>query len=118
MFALRGMSPGAPRNPQGSLRNAEIGDLQLANGNSGVPDRAFCTSFITTPLYGGFAHLALPRWVLVGNVRPPRNVPRNPTEPHGALRVAEIGELRLESGNLRIPRCAHSFFRRRRVSRI
>ena len=59
-------------------------------------------SFRRHPIYGGFASLVPPRWLLGVDVHLPRDVSRKPPWPHGALRGGKMAEIRLESGILRI----------------
>ena len=78
MRAALGMSPGAQRHALGR----KIAALRLESENLGVPWRALCFPF-ATPIYGRFAYLVFPRWVLGGNVRPrgmSPGAPRNAAE--------------------------------------
>ena len=51
-------------------------------------------------MYGDFAYLSSPYWLVVGNASRPWNVPRRPK---GGPRAAKIEELRLPTKNLGIP---------------
>ena len=74
----------------------------MATGNLWNPAMVFCYPIVVAPIYGGCVYLSFLRWVVVGNLRRPRNVARTPTEPHRTPRIAKIWELRLETGDLAI----------------
>ena len=86
--------------PHGTLRKGKMAELRLSTGDLGNPGLVLRCPIVVTPIYGGFVYLAFPYWLLVGNVRRPLNVSRNPTEPRGTPRNAKIWELRLETGDL------------------
>ena len=72
MTASRGVS-------HGELRGGKVAELRLGTGILGNTGLVFYFPIVVAPIYGGFVYLALPRWVLAGNVYPPRNAPRNHT---------------------------------------
>ena len=70
------------RGTHGALWNGKMAELRLETGNLGATGAASCFPIVVAPIYGGFFYLAFPRWLFVGNVRPPRNS-RAPPERHG-----------------------------------
>ena len=80
------MSPPAVSlpGPRGTLRGGKTAELRLESGILGVPGSAYCF-FLRRPIYGGFAYLALSRWVLGANAHPAER----PPEPQGTPRRAK-----------------------------
>ena len=72
-----------PPRRQGTLRRAKMEELRQAVGNSGVPDRVFCASFVAAPptvvsrIYrcrvGCWAVMFAPRGMSSGSHGAPRN---------------------------------------------
>ena len=94
----------ASRNPterRGTPRNGRIAELRLESGIFRISGPPFRFS-LCVAVRGGFVFSASPRWVLGVDGRPfrtPSGTPRNATEPRGAVK---LGEMRTESGILRI----------------
>ena len=86
-----------------------MAELRLGSGILRIHGPVFCFPFVVTPIYGGFAYLVPPRWVLGVDAPLPRKSPRGPTVSHGTLRSDKMAELRLESVTLGIPGPAFCF---------